>query len=169
MVSWKEDCDFIPDFDFDFNCGYKGLIMEKIDEVKKLKVEGVTYEKRYSPGFNISIKMIKNPSQSIINIFLPSFVLAISLISTFLIELESIGDRLSCLSISLLAYISILKSLRGGIPALSSLTSGDKLLFVWILTSCFPLFHIGFVKLGANPEKVLSTTDVPTKAVLEAS
>jgi len=141
-ISWKEGCDFLPEFDIDF----QNTTIETLIEAKphKMEIDGEKKEVhcRYYPGFTLQFASVRDPYSKMIKLFVPSAVLMIFLLCTFFLEVDALNDRLASISICLLAYVEILDSLRDEMPQIQSLTYGDLFVVVYILSSALPIVYM---------------------------
>ena len=105
-VIWLPKHDQLNEFDI----GYDKTHFEKVHKINAYEVDGKKVIHKIYRGFKFDIVLHRDPRTIIfITIFYPSLVLGVFLYFTFYVE--EYGDVLANLSISLMAYISILNSI----------------------------------------------------------
>ena len=89
-ISWKKGCDFLPEFDIDFqNTTCETLIESKPHKYDdKQTGEKKTVTCRYYPGFTLTFQSVRDPYSKMIKLFWPSAVLMIFLLCTFFLEVD---------------------------------------------------------------------------------
>ena len=148
-LSWKQNCDFLPEFDIDYkNTSLVTLVEKKPYKINKKDVDekGNKLFAYYYPGFTLSFITVRNPKSKMIKVFFPSTMLIIFLICTYMLEVgrENLADKIGNLSIVLLTFVEILDKNRSELPSIQATTIIDKFLMFFILTSCLPLSFIFF-------------------------
>ena len=116
-LSWKPNCDFLPEFDIDYpSTKIETLMEDKPHEIKDKDGNKTKIKCKYYPGFILTFYSVRNPRAKMIKVLFPSLVLFVFLCATFLLSIDDLANRLMSLSICLLTYINILDTLRSEMP-----------------------------------------------------
>ena len=144
-ISWKEDCDRLPEFDLDF----KHTHVETLSEKKPYKFDGKSknedghnYVCYYYPGLIFSFRTVRDPLPNIVKVFFPCLLLAIFLLGAFMIPTFDYPNRLATVSIVLLTYVAILDLVKNSIPPISSTSKGDRFIIIYAILSLSPCFYM---------------------------
>jgi len=120
-LSWKPNCDFLPEFDIDYpSTSLTTLIEKKPYKVNKKDTDekGNKYMAYYYPGFTLAFTCIRNPKSKMIKVFFPSLMLIIFLLCTYRLDVDGLPDKIGNLSIVLLTFVEILDKNRSELPSI---------------------------------------------------
>ena len=78
QISWKKNCDQLPEFDMDYASSYTHLI----SEAKPVKGDK-TRKAYYYPGFVFNIKAVRDPMNKMVKSFFPCFLLGLFHLCSF--------------------------------------------------------------------------------------
>ena len=86
---------------------YLHSFTSNICESKPIKVNGKeTKEKaKYYPGFEFTIKAVRDPMNKMVKSFFPCFLLGLFHLCSFQMDTAMMNDRLACISIVLLTNV----------------------------------------------------------------
>ena len=125
MMTIKENCDKIPEFNICFDQQFVKTPEQKLSRDKFIP---------HYPIAVFSFSIYRMPGNKILTVFLPLFILGIFVLSCFKID-PSLDNMLPNLGMLLLAYVAFLPTVRAEIPSVSYATLTDVIIYSY-LTSC---------------------------------
>ena len=82
QISWKPDCDYLPEFDMDYLHSYTSNLSEN-KPVKYKNNKETKMKAYYYPGFEFKIKAVRDPMNKMVKSFFPCFLLGLFHLCSF--------------------------------------------------------------------------------------
>ena len=97
-------------------------------------------------GFILSFRIARNPWAKFVKYLLTAQILNFFLLTAFSLPHGKLSDKLGCVSVVLLSYINLIDASRGEIPEIQYITTMDKFLIFYTLSTVFPMIYlIGYI------------------------